>query len=337
MTKIRTMRRIVLAGYPVGLPGEGDFRMEEVPVPECPARGLLVRTTCLSVDPYMRGRMSGMRTYVDPFALGAVVEGGAVGEVIASDAEGFAVGDSVVGMWGWQEYAAVEAGSVQKLNPEEAPVSTALGILGMPGMTAYFGFLEICQPKAGETVMVSGAAGAVGSAVGQIAKIKGCRVVGSAGSAEKVEYLKSLGFDGAFNYRTERPYGETLRRLCPNGIDCYFDNVGGALTDAVMERMNLFGRVSVCGQISMYNENPSADVGPRPFRQVLVRQLRVEGFIVSRWVKRWPEGRKEMAAWLREGKLQYEETVFEGIENTVKAFLGLFSGENTGKAIVKLG
>ena len=329
------MRRILLAAVPEGMPQDSDFRMDEAEVPSCTDNGLLVRTQWISVDPYIRGRMTGNRTYIDPIPVGGVMESGAVGEVVESRHAGYRQGDIVTGHWGWQEYAAVDGSRVQKVDPNDAPVSTAIGILGMPGMTAYFGLIELCAPKNGETVVISGAAGAVGSAAGQIAKILGCRVIGTAGSAEKVAYVKSLGFDDALNYRTDKPYHEVLARMCPNGIDCYFDNVGGELTDAVFQLMNVFGRVSVCGQISQYNDR-AKDIGPRPFWPMIVRQLRVEGFIVSRWASRFAEGRKQMAAWLKEGKLRYDETIYDGLENTPRAFIGLFRGENTGKALVRL-
>ena len=328
-------RRLLLAAVPVGMPRESDFRMEDAAVPACPPNGLLVRTTWVSVDPYLRGRISGRRTYVDPITVGSVMESGAVGEVVASLHPGFQPGEIVTGRWVWQDYAAVDASTVLRVDPEEAPVSASLGVLGMPGMTAYFGLTELCAPRAGETVVVSGAAGAVGSAVGQIARILGCRVVGTAGTAEKVEYVKSLGFDEALNYRTDRPYAEALARMCPNGIDCYFENVGGELTDAVFPLMNFRGRVAVCGQISQYNDR-SKDAGPRPFSEILVKQLRVEGFIVSRWASRFPEGRRQMAIWLKEGRLRYRETIYEGLESAPRAFIGLFQGENTGKALVRL-
>ena len=329
------MRRIVLASIPDGMPKEADFRIEEAPVPECSADGLLVRTQWISVDPYLRGRIAGRRTYVDPIPVGQPMESGAVGEVVESRSPQFQRGDVVSGMWAWQEYASLSAAQVLKVDPAEAPVSTALGILGMPGMTAYFGLTELCAPEPGETVFVSGAAGAVGSAVGQIAKILGCRVVGSAGSDEKVDFLKALGFDEVFNYKTAKPYAETLKTLCPNGIDCYFDNVGGELTDAVLEVLNVSARVAVCGQISQYN-NRAGDVGRRPYWPMIMKQIRMEGFLVSRWFDRWPEARKQMAQWLKEGKLRYEETVFDGLESAPRAFIGLFTGENTGKALVRI-
>ena len=332
---VDTMRRIVLAAVPQGMPVDSDFRFEQTPVPECPDGGLLVHTKWLSVDPYLRGRMTGIRTYIAPFESGDVIESGAVGEVLVSDNPRFHPGDVVTGTWGWQEFAALDGRGLIKLDPSLAPVTTALGVLGMPGMTAYFGLLELCAPKAGETVLVTGAAGAVGSTAGQIAKIHGCRVVGVAGSDEKCEYLRSIGFDAALNYRTDTPYAEKLAALCPAGIDCYFDNVGGEMTDAVLGLMNVRGRVSVCGQISMYND-PSRHTGPRPFMHILFRQLRVEGFIVTRWLDRWPEAQARVAEWLREGKLTYRETVYEGLENAPEAFIGLFRGDNVGKSIVRL-
>jgi hypothetical protein len=283
----------------------------------------------------MRGRITGVRTYADPVNLGEVMQGGAVGQVVESRAEGLAAGDFVTGMWGWQEFAIENAKSVRKLDPALAPVSTALGVLGMPGMTAYFGFLDICKPQAGETVLVSGAAGAVGSLVGQIAKIQGCRAIGVAGTDDKVDWLvKELGLDAGFNYKSTSDYSARLKELCPKGIDCYFDNVGGALTDAVLPQMNVYGRVSICGQISQYNlEKP--ELGPRLLSHVLVKQLKVEGFIIFRFQNRYPEGIQQMARWLREGRLKHREEVVEGFENIVKAFIGMLHGENTGKMLVK--
>jgi leukotriene B4 12-hydroxydehydrogenase/15-oxo-prostaglandin 13-reductase len=318
------------------MPKESDFSLEEIPVPT-PADGqVLVKTSFLSVDPYMRGRITGVRSYADPVNIGDVMVGGAVGQVVESHHTGFATGDFVLGYWGWQEQAVVEGKTLLKLNPNLAPISTALGVLGMPGMTAYFGFLEICKPQSGEVVVVSGAAGAVGSLVGQIAKIKGCRVVGIAGTDEKVHWLvNDLGFDAAFNYKTATDYTAKLKEICPSGIDCYFDNVGGAITDSVFPLLNVFGRVSVCGQISMYNlEKP--EPGPRLLPYTLVKQLKVEGFIVTRWQNRWGEGIAQMAQWLKEGKIQHREDIVEGFENTAKAFIGMLQGENTGKMLVKV-
>jgi NADPH-dependent curcumin reductase CurA len=318
------------------MPKESDFSLVENPMP-VPGEGqVLVKTSYLSVDPYMRGRITGVRSYADPVNIGDVMVGGAVGQVVESDHHGYASGDFVLGNWGWQEYAVVEGQTLRKLDPNLAPISTALGVLGMPGMTAYFGFLEICKPIPGEVVVVSGAAGAVGSLVGQIAKLKGCRVVGIAGSDEKVNWLvNDLGCDAGFNYKTSPDHISKLKEICPHGIDCYFDNVGGAITDAIFPQMNLYGRISVCGQISMYNlEKP--EPGPRLLPFVLVKQLKVEGFIVTRWYSRWGEGIVQMAQWLKEGHIQYREDIVEGFGNTVKAFIGMLQGENTGKMLVKL-
>lgn len=328
------MNRIVLAAIPEGMVTEADFRLESAPEPAEP--GVLVRTTWLSVDPYLRGRMTGKKTYIDPIPLGAPMISGGIGEVLASDEPRFAPGDIVTGMFPWQERASLPASSLRKLDPAIAPVTTALGILGMPGMTAYFGLTELCAPKPGETVVVSGAAGAVGSAAGQIAKILGCRVFGTAGSDEKCDYLLRLGFDGAMNYRREQPWGTPLRRMLKEtGVDCYFDNVGGDLSDAVFELLNVGARVALCGQISQYNDR-STDVGPRQWWRMIVREIRAEGFLVLRWNDRWGEGVRQMATWLREGKLSYEETIYEGLDSAPRAFIGLFTGENTGKALVRL-
>jgi NADPH-dependent curcumin reductase CurA len=328
-------RQFKLAARPVGMPKESDFSLVEAPMPVPGDGQVLLKTVYLSVDPYMRGRITGVKSYADPVNIGDVMVGGAVGRVVESKSPNFSVGDFATGQWGWREYAAVDARTLWKLDPKVAPVSTALGVLGMPGMTAYFGFLEICKPQPGETVVVSCAAGAVGSLVGQIAKIKGCRAIGIAGADPKVEWLtKDLGFDGAFNYKTTDNYLAKLKELCPSGIDCYFDNVGGAITDAVFPLMNVFGRMSICGQISQYNlEKP--EPGPRLLGFVLVKQLKVEGFLVSRFQSRWAEGIAQMAGWLREGKLKYREEIVEGFENTARAFIGLLQGDNTGKMLVK--
>jgi NADPH-dependent curcumin reductase CurA len=264
-----------------------------------------------------------------------VMVGGAVGQVMESHEPRLQPGDFVSGYWGWRDHVVTPAAWLQKLDPQTAPVSTALGVLGMPGMTAYFGFLDICHPKSGETVVVSGAAGAVGSLVGQIAKIHGCRAIGIAGTDQKIRHVvEELGFDGAFNYKTTSDYAEKLKELCPNGIDCYFDNVGGAISDAVIALLNPFGRVSVCGQISQYNLQKS-EPGPRILGQILVRQLKVEGFIVTRFQERWPQGIAQMARWIQEGKLRYREDIVAGFEKTPRAFIDMLEGKNTGKMLVK--
>jgi NADPH-dependent curcumin reductase CurA len=241
----------------------------------------------------------------------------------------------VLAEWGWREYAVSDGKAWLRLETQSAPVSTRLGVLGLPGISGYFGFLEIFQPKAGETVVVSGAAGAVGSLVGQIGKIKGCRVVGIAGTNRKVDYLvNDLGFDGAFNYKLVSNYEEELKGLCPNGIDCYFDNVGGAISDAVIPLINLFGRVSVCGLISEYGQD-EPQFGPRLLESILAKQLRVEGFVLTRFQSRWGEALTQLAQWLEEGRLKYREEIVEGFTNMPRAFIGMLNGENTGKMLVK--
>jgi len=309
--------------------------MVDAPLPDPQPGQVLVKTVYLSVDPYMRGRITGVRTYADPVHVGDLMVGGAVGQVIESRDPSLQPGDYVVGYWGWQDHAVVPAASVQKLNPQLAPVSTALGVLGMPGMTAYFGFLELCHPKAGETVVVSGAAGAVGTLVGQIAKIKDCRAIGIAGADDKIKYIvNDLGFDGAFNYKTTTDYVARLKELCPKGIDCYFDNVGGVISDAVFALLNPFARVSVCGQISQYNLQ-APEQGPRLLSQILTKQIKVEGFIVTRFQERWPQGIAQMAQWLKEGRIKYHEDIMEGFENMPRAFIDMLQGKNTGKMLVK--
>ena len=329
-------RQFRLSARPAGLPKESDFELSQSPVPSPAGGQLLLRTLYLSVDPYMRGRISGVRSYAEPVEIGQLIVGGTVGEVVESKHPKWRAGDVAVGFWGWQEFAVSDGRGLRKLDPTLAPVSTALGVLGMPGLTAYFGVLDICQPKAGETVVVSGAAGAVGSLAGQIAKIKGCRAVGIAGSDDKVDWLvKELGFDAAFNYKTAGDYGAKLKELCPAGVDCYFDNVGGPITDAVIRRLNTKGRIAICGQISQYNlEKP--EMGPRPFGQLLVKQARAEGFLVFQFADRSEEGIAQMARWLKEGKLKHREQIVEGFEKTPQAFIALFTGENTGKMLVKV-
>jgi NADPH:quinone reductase len=329
------VRRFRLAVRPTGLPKESDFKLEEAPLPALQTGEVLVRTVYLSVDPYMRGRITGVRTYADPVNIGDVMVGGTVGQVIESHDPKLQPGDFVAGYWGWQDHVVAPASHLQKLPPNLAPVSAVLGVLGMPGMTAYFGFLDICQPKAGETVVVSGAAGAVGSLVGQIAKIHGCRAVGIAGRDDKIRYVvDDLGFDAAFNYKNTSDYVAKLKELCPNGIDCYFDNVGGAISDAVFTLLNTFGRVSVCGQISQYNQT-KPEPGPRLLGQILVRQLKVEGFIVTRFQERWLQGIAQMERWIQEGKIRYHEDIVEGFEKTPRAFIDMLEGKNTGKVLVK--
>jgi len=329
-------RQIVLAARPKGLPKESDFRLIERDVPEPSEGQFLVRTHYLSVDPYMRGRISDRKSYAEPVAVGEVMVGGTVGTVLESRHDRFKMGDIVVGSWGWQEFAVVNGDGIYPFNTSIAPMSTALGVLGMPGMTAYFGLLEIGQPKSGETVLVSGAGGAVGSLVGQIAKIRGCRVVGSAGSQRKVDHLvNDLGFDAVFNYKEVADYGPKLQEVCPNGIDVYFDNVGGPLTDAVFTQINLHARIVVCGQIALYNAELPPE-GPRLLWHLIVKRARAEGFLVFDFAKKYADAQRQIAQWLRDGKVRYRETLLDGLENAPRAFIGLFHGDNLGKQLVRL-
>ncbi len=330
-------RQITLAARPVGFPKDSDFKLVESPIPTPKDGEFLVRVIYMSVDPYMRGRMNDAASYAAPVQLGEVMGGGAVGKVVTSNNPNFREGDIVEGPFGWQEYAVSNGQGARKIDPSLAPISTALGALGMPGLTAYFGLLDICNPQPGDTVVVSGAAGAVGSLVGQIAKIKGCRAVGIAGADDKVAYLiDELGFDSAFNYKTVTDYFKKLKELCPKGIDVYFDNVGGEITDAVFRLINTRARVSICGQISQYNlEKP--EMGPRIILvSLLVKQAKAEGFLVFQFANRYGEGLKQMAEWIKQGKLKYREDIEHGIENAPGAFMAMLKGRNTGKQLVKL-
>ena len=329
-------RQFVLASRPTGLPEESNFNLVETPIPALKDGEFLARAMYISVDPYMRGRISQAKSYAAPLEIGGVMVAGGVARVVESKNPDFAPGDIVDIYMGWQEYVISNGRGIRKLDPSLAPVSTALGVLGMPGITAYFGLLDVCHPKAGETVVVSGAAGAVGSIVGQIAKIKGCRTVGIAGADDKCDWLSTeCGYDATFNYKTTENYGAKLKELCPNGIDVYFDNVGGAITDAVFLQINTFARLSICGQISQYN-NTKPEMGPRLLGMLIVARAKCQGFLVSDYFPRFVEGLTEMSQWLREGKLKYREDIVDGFENLPKAFIGLFHGENTGKRIVKV-
>jgi NADPH-dependent curcumin reductase CurA len=330
-------RQFVLASRPAGLPEESNFKLIETPIPELKDGEFLARAMYISVDPYMRGRISQAKSYAAGVEIGGVMVAGGVARVVESKNANFAAGDIVDVYMGWQEYVISNGRGIRKLDPSVAPVSTALGVLGMTGVTAYFGLLDVCNPKPGETVVVSGAAGAVGSLVGQIAKIKGCRTVGIAGGDDKVDWiLKDCGYDAAFNYKTTDNYGAKLKELCPNGIDVYFDNVGGAITDAVFMQINTFARLSICGQISQYN-NAKPEMGPRLLGMLIVARAKAQGFLVTDYLPRIGEAMAAMSGWLQEGKLKYREDIVEGFENLPKAFIGLFHGENIGKRIVKVG
>jgi NADPH:quinone reductase len=331
----QTNRQILFMQRPKGMPNDAVFQMTETAIPELQEGEVLVRTVYLSVDPYMRGRMNDRKSYIPPFELNQPLTGGVVGQVEKSRHPEFVEGDIVAGMMDWADYSVVKGDELNKVNAGLAPISTALGVLGMPGLTAYFGLLDIGQPKEWETVVVSGAAGAVGSIVGQIAKLKGCRVVGIAGSQEKADYLiDELGFDAVINYKTD-DVKQALKEACPNGVDVYFDNVGGDISDAVMTLINYQAPIVLCGQISLYNlEKP--DVGPRMQGQLLINSALMKGFIVRDYQDRFKEGLSHLAEWLTQGKISYRENIVEGLENAPDAFLGLFKGENIGKQLVKV-
>jgi hypothetical protein len=335
-------RKIILASRPSGMPTVDNFRVIDAEMPR-PAEGeVLLKTLYLSVDPYMRGRMNEGKSYVEPLELNEPITGGVVYEVVESRSENFQAGDIVAGRGAWELYTVARgdgpgtAASLVKVDPALAPVTTALGILGMPGLTAYFGLLDIGRPRAGETVVVSGAAGAVGMVVCQLAKNEGCRVVAVAGSDEKNEYLKGeLGVDAAVNYKTSGDLRQALKAACPQGVDVYFDNVGGEISDSVLALINHGARIVVCGQISLYNlERP--DVGPRPQLALLVKSASMRGFIVSDYAPRFAEGVARLGRLLAEGKLKNAENIIDGFENAPRAFLGLFTGENTGKQLVRV-
>ncbi len=330
-------KRIVLAKRPLGLPKLSDFALVEAPLPQPGEGEFLVRAHYLSLDPYQRGRMNDGPSYAAPVGIGEVIAGGVVGEITLSNHPDYATGETVVGNLGWQQCAVSNGQGIRKVDPGLAPVSTALGILGMPGMTAYFGLLEIGKPRPDGTLLVTSAAGAVGSAVGQIGKLKGCRIIGVAGSDSKVDYLVSeLGFDDAFNYKTVKNYYRKLRTLCPKGIDVYFDNVGGAVTDAVFRLINVGARIVICGQISQYNLT-RPEMGPRFLWQLIVKRARIEGFLVGDFAERYEAGLQEMASWLADERIRYREDIAEGIEQAPEAFIGLLQGRNHGKQLIKIG
>lgn len=332
-------RRWVLASRPKGAPTRDNFKLEDVPIPEPGDGEVLCRTLYLSLDPYMRGRMDDAASYADPVQLGEVMTGGTVGEVIQSKASGLAKGDRVVGMGGWQSHWIGKPSQMRKLDPDRAPLSANLGVLGMPGMTAYCGLLEIGKPKEGETVVVAAASGAVGSVVGQIAKIKGATAIGIAGGAEKCAFVRdTLGFDACLD-RRDPDFPSALKQACPNGIDVYFENVGGPVFDAVAPLLNNFARIPVCGLIARYNdaELPSGpDRTPLLMRRILVKRLTFRGFIVWDFADRHTQAQKELAQWIGAGRLKYKEDIVDGLDNAPEAFMGLLKGENFGKLLVRV-
>jgi hypothetical protein len=332
-----TSREVVLAKRPRGLPKPGDFEIREVDLPEPGAGEVLLRTVYLSLDPYMRGMMDDTESYDDPVALGEVMVGGTVGEVVASNAGGLAPGDLVETYAGWRDHAIMPGDRVRRIDRNLAPLTTALGVLGMPGLTAYHGLIDVGRPRSDETVFVSAASGAVGATVGQIAKIKGCRVAGCAGSDGKVAYcLDELGFDACFNYKTAGNPADAMRRACPDGIDVYFENVGGVMGRTAFDLLNTHGRVTVCGTISNYNAT-EVEMVPDELWKFIVKRARMEGFLVTDFEDRHEPARAEMARWIKEGRLTWRETIVDGLENAPTAFNDLFAGRNFGKLIVKVG
>ena len=329
-------RQVLFVKRPAGLPDPSCFKLVTSTMPQPQSGQVLVKTRFISVDPYMRGRMNDRKSYAPPFRLNEVLNGGVVAEIVESKSNNFEKGNVVLGNLGWQDYSIAGENLVHKIDRDIAPVSTALGVLGMPGLTAYFGLLEIGQPQQNETVVVSGAAGAVGTIVGQIARIQGCHVVGIAGADRKIKYLiDELGFDAAINYRTAPDLKKALEEACPHGVDIYFDNVGGDISDAVLSLINNNARIPVCGQISLYNEDHTP-VGPRIQPQLLAHGALMKGFLVRNFADRFDDGIRQLAIWVREKRVKYAEEIIEGLENTPKAFIGLFAGENLGKQLVKV-
>ena len=333
-------KRLVLASRPSGEPSAQNFRLEDAPLPALQDGEVLVRHHYLSLDPYMRGRMSEGKSYAQPQPLNAVMIGGTVGEVAESRHAGYKPGDKVVGMGGWQQYAVVNAsqpGVLRKIDTSRVPISAYLGAVGMPGVTAWVGLNQIIEPRSGETVVVSAASGAVGSAVGQLAKAKGCRTVGIAGGRDKCDHVvRELGFDACIDYKAldgVSAISAALKQACPSGIDGYFENVGGAILDAVMLNANAFSRIAMCGMISGYNGEPIPMAAPQ---LILINRMKVQGFIVSEHMPLWPQALGELGALVAEGKLKYRESVAQGLESAPEAFIGLLKGRNFGKQLVKL-
>ncbi|GAB7014344.1 NADP-dependent oxidoreductase [Halolamina salina] len=331
-----TTERYFLAERPDGVPDDETFDLRTIDLGDPAAGEVLVKIRYLSVDPYMRGRMDAGESYAEPWEVDEPLEGGAVGEVVDEAGTEFEPGDTVVGNMSWSEYHLADADGLQRIETGALPVSTALGVLGMPGRTAYFGTREVLEPRAGDTVVVSAAAGAVGSVVGQLAKLQGARVVGFAGSDEKCEVVEEeFGFDACINYKATDDYIEALSEAAPEGVDGYFDNVGGPITDAVFTQLNVDARVAVCGQIALYNAE-EMPTGPRKLGKLIETRARVQGLLVGDFAPRFEEATADLAEWVAAGEIEYRETVTEGLENAPDAFLGLFEGENIGKQVVRV-
>lgn len=330
-------KQIRLARRPSGWVVDGDFALTEEPVTAPYDGQLLVRNIFLSVDPYMRGRMNDTKSYVPPFQIGQVLQAGVVGEVVESRHPAFVAGDYVSGMLGWENYSLSNGQGLYKVTRSDLPLSWHLGILGMPGMTAYVGLFEIANAKPGETVFVSAASGAVGSVVGQLAKIHGCRVTGCAGSDDKVELLKSeFGYDAAFNYRSSQSLTRSIAEICPDGIDVDFENVGGDVFEAALRNMRIYGRIALCGMVAHYNDERAAQ-GPRGMMLVIGKRLTIRGFLVMDHSTACKEYVAKAMQWAAEGKLKYRETVVQGIENAPAAFIDMLKGNKVGKQVVQLG
>ncbi len=329
-------KTITLNKRPVGKPQLSDFKLIDEEMPVVKEGEILLKTKFVSVDPYLRGRMSDAKSYVPPFELEKAMASGVVAEVIESQNDQFKAGDFVTGMLAWKEFQTSTGADLLKIDDKIAPLSNYLGVLGMTGLTAYFGLTEIGKPKKGETIVVSGAAGAVGSVVGQIGKLMGCRVIGIAGTDEKIEMLKlKFGFDEAINYNTTKDMTKAIAEVCPDGVDIYYDNVGGEISDSVHANINRLGRIIVCGAISAYNDT-SQPQGPRVEHFLIRKSAMMQGFIVSNYADQFPEGMKQLSTWLSEGKLTYSETIVNGFEQIPQAFIDLFDGKNKGKMIVKI-
>ncbi len=329
-------KKVILKKRPIGFPKIEDFEITKDEIRNVNYGEVVVQILWLSLDPYMRGRMSEAKSYALPIEIGSVITGGAVGKVVFTNCPYYKEGDIVEGFTlGWQEYVRINSNEIRKVDTSLGPVQTAVGVLGMPGMTAYFGLFEVCKPIPGDNVVVSAASGAVGQLVGQLAKIAGCNVIGIAGKEEKCEYIKNtLNFDSVINYKTENVY-KKIKEFCPEGVNIYFDNVGGKVSDDVISNIAPFGRIGVCGLISQYNLT-EMETGMRVQRALLTNQASVEGFLVFRFEKKYPIARKRMANWLKNGKIIWKEDVVNGLENAPEAFIGLMNGKNFGKLLIKI-
>ena len=327
--------QFVLASRPIGLPTSDNFRLEKISLGELKENEVLLKSWYISVDPYMRGRMNSVKSYAASFEVDQPIKGGILAKVIESKSKSVLAGDVVVGTLPWATYSIEKADNLRKVDVQKIPPGYYLGILGMPGITAYFGMMEICKPVKGDTVVISGAAGAVGIVAGQIAKLQGTRVIGIAGSDEKCRLLKEqFGYDEAINYKTSKSIRKELAILCPEGVDAYFDNVGGEITEAVAANLDFHARIALCGQISQYN-NAKPYVGYSILPHLLTRSVLLQGFIVSNYSTRFGEAVSHLTQWLNEGKLKYTETILDGFDKLPDAFLGLFSGKNQGKMLIK--